>query len=105
MAVRAVLDAVAQALHDRHAEADRPAADAPGAVIADLAPPLVHRGMEPAALQDWLDGWDGPVEIEPRDVTPARLAATLRAGPTAFSAPPPAATAPRRPGGRGSHWR
>ena len=41
---------------------------APGAVIADLAPPLLSRGFDVAKAQAWLDGWDGPVEIELREL-------------------------------------
>jgi ketosteroid isomerase-like protein len=40
----------------------------PGAAIADLAPPLVSRGFDVAKAQAWLDDWDGPVEIEMRDL-------------------------------------
>ncbi len=42
---------------------------APDARIADLAPPLLTTGIDEPGLQAWLDGWDGPVETEPRDVT------------------------------------
>ena len=41
---------------------------APDAVIADLAPPLVRRGLDRDATQAWLDGWDGPVELTTRDL-------------------------------------
>lgn len=40
----------------------------PRAVSADLAPPLVRRGIDQAATQKWLDGWDGPVELLTRDL-------------------------------------
>jgi ketosteroid isomerase-like protein len=36
---------------------------APDAIIADLAPPLIRRGLDPGVMQAWLDGWDGPVEL------------------------------------------
>jgi ketosteroid isomerase-like protein len=39
----------------------------PDAFIFNLAPPLVHRGIDIAETQAWLDSWDGPIEIEPRD--------------------------------------
>jgi ketosteroid isomerase-like protein len=29
--------------------------------------PLVHHGIEPAETQAWLDTWEGPITIEPRD--------------------------------------
>ena len=41
---------------------------APEAAIADLAPPLMRRGFDVGATQAWLDGWDGPVEVEMRDL-------------------------------------
>lgn len=65
--VRGVLEAIAQGLHDRDADAIA-RHYAPGAAIADLAPPLVRRGMDAAGLQAWLDGWDGPVDITYRDL-------------------------------------
>jgi len=39
----------------------------PGAAIFNLAPPLVHHGIDIAETQAWLDTWNGPVVIEPRD--------------------------------------
>lgn len=39
----------------------------PDAVIFSLAPPLLHRGIDIAETQAWLDTWEGPIEIEPRD--------------------------------------
>ena len=65
-AVRAVLDAVRQGLHDK----DAAAIDthfAPGAVIFDLAPPLAH-GVNTPGLSSWLETWDGPVEQEWADL-------------------------------------
>lgn len=40
---------------------------APGAAIYSLAPPLIHKGLDPAEKQAWFDTWDGPITIEPRD--------------------------------------
>jgi ketosteroid isomerase-like protein len=37
------------------------------AAIYNLAPPLVHHGIDLAETQAWLDTWDGPITIEPRD--------------------------------------
>jgi len=45
------------------------AAYADDAMVCDLSPPLAHRGIDAAAKQAWLDTWEGPVELEPRDVT------------------------------------
>ena len=44
---------------------------APGAVAFELAPPLSlapEQVRDVAAFQAWLDGWEGPVEIELRDL-------------------------------------
>jgi ketosteroid isomerase-like protein len=38
---------------------------APDAAIFNLAPPLVHRGIDIAETQAWLDTWEGPIEITP----------------------------------------
>jgi ketosteroid isomerase-like protein len=39
------------------------------AVIFDLSPPLLSPlGTDAAAVQGWLDTWDGPVDQTPRDV-------------------------------------
>ncbi len=37
------------------------------AAIFSLAPPLIHRGIDIAGTQAWLDTWDGPIEIVARD--------------------------------------
>ena len=65
-AVRSVLSAVAAASRARDAEA-LARQYAPGAWIADLAPPLLSRGMDTAGVQAWFDGWGGPVEVALRD--------------------------------------
>ena len=41
---------------------------APDAVIFDLAPPLGRRGMTRDSVAAWLSGWDGPIQIDARDV-------------------------------------
>jgi ketosteroid isomerase-like protein len=66
-AIRAVTDAIAAAAYRKDAAA-MARHYAPGAVIADLAPPLLSRGFDIAKAQGWLDSWDGPVEIEMRDL-------------------------------------
>jgi ketosteroid isomerase-like protein len=40
---------------------------APNAAIFNLAPPLLHRGVDLPEKQAWFDSWETPVEIEPRD--------------------------------------
>ena len=37
------------------------------AAVYSLAPPLEHRGIDRTGLQAWLDTWEGPITIEPRD--------------------------------------
>ena len=66
-AIQAVLNAVRQGLHEKDAAAIG-AQFASNAVIFDLAPPLAH-GLDVPGLSAWLDGWDGPVDQEWRDMT------------------------------------
>ena len=68
---RAEVEEVFQRLAKAHADHDADAiadAYAPGAVIFDLAPPLVRRGMNRENVAAWLVGWDGPIQIDARDV-------------------------------------
>ena len=64
--ILAVIDGMKQARHDKnvHALAAPYTGDA---AIFSLAPPLVHRGIDIAETQAWLDTWDGPIEITPQD--------------------------------------
>lgn len=66
-AIREVIGAIAAGhrMKDAAAIARHYAA---GARIADLAPPLLRRGFDADGIQAWLEGWDGPVEIEARDL-------------------------------------
>jgi ketosteroid isomerase-like protein len=65
--IRAILDALAAAYRAKDAKAiERHYVE--GARIADLAPPLLRRGFDAAAVHTWLDSWDGPVEIATRDL-------------------------------------
>jgi uncharacterized protein (TIGR02246 family) len=60
-----------QKLARAHADHDADAiveAYAPDAVIFDLAPPLGRRGMNRDSVAAWLAGWDGPIQIDARDV-------------------------------------
>ena len=41
----------------------------PAAVIYDLAPPLGRRGMNRDSVTAWLAGWQGPIQIDARDVS------------------------------------
>jgi ketosteroid isomerase-like protein len=40
---------------------------APNAAIFNLAPPLIHHGIDIQEKQAWFDSWATPVEIEARD--------------------------------------
>jgi ketosteroid isomerase-like protein len=68
---RAEIEAVLKQLVIAHAKHDAAAiADsyAPDAVIYDLAPPLGRRGMYSENIAAWLAGWEGPIQIDSRDV-------------------------------------
>ncbi|MDQ2804849.1 MAG: nuclear transport factor 2 family protein [Pseudomonadota bacterium] len=65
-AILALLTRVRQAHHDKDARAIAECYAA-SAVICDLSPPLAHHGIDMAEKQAWLDSWDGPIELEPRD--------------------------------------
>jgi ketosteroid isomerase-like protein len=65
-AIRAIIEAVNQAHHDKDAAAIT-AQYAQDAVIADLSPPLTHIGIDAAQKAAWLDTWEGPVERLSRD--------------------------------------
>ena len=68
---RAEIEALFQKLARAHADHDADAiveVYAPDAVIFDLAPPLQRRGMNRDSIAAWLAGWDGPIQIEAREV-------------------------------------
>ncbi len=65
-AILAVIDGMAKARYDKSAQAIA-APYAPDAAIFNLAPPLVHHGIDIPETQEWLDTWDGPIQIEPRN--------------------------------------
>jgi ketosteroid isomerase-like protein len=65
-AILAVLANVRQSQHDKDVAlfADQFAQDAS---IFNLAPPLIHHGIDRAEKQAWFDSWSTPIEIESRD--------------------------------------
>jgi ketosteroid isomerase-like protein len=68
---RTEIEALFKQLVRAHADRDADAiveAYAPNAVIYDLAPPLGRRGMKRDSVAAWLAGWDGPIQIDARDV-------------------------------------
>jgi uncharacterized protein (TIGR02246 family) len=69
---RTEIEALFQQLVRAHADHDADAiieAYAADAVIYDLAPPLGRRGMNRDSVAAWLAGWDGPIQIDARDVS------------------------------------
>jgi ketosteroid isomerase-like protein len=65
-AILEVIAGMARARYEKNAAAIA-APYASDAAIYSLAPPLEHRGIDLAAIQAWLNTWDGPITIEPRD--------------------------------------
>ncbi|HEX4286937.1 MAG TPA: nuclear transport factor 2 family protein [Terracidiphilus sp.] len=67
---RRVRDTIA-ALHRAHYTKDASAAAslyADNAAISNLAPPLEQRGINVEEKQAWMDSWETPIEIAPRDL-------------------------------------
>jgi ketosteroid isomerase-like protein len=64
--IRALIEAAHQVHHDKDAAAIV-ARYAPGAPIFNLAPPLVHHGVDHQEKQAWLDSCEGPIDLESRD--------------------------------------
>jgi uncharacterized protein (TIGR02246 family) len=65
--IRRLIEARQQA----HRNKDAGAIAAPYAEDAeryDLAPPLVHRGVDREALDQWLATWEGPITIDTQDL-------------------------------------
>ncbi|BCH22272.1 YybH family protein [Mesorhizobium sp. L-8-3] len=67
-AISALIEGIQRSIHDK----DSAAALAPyasDATIFDLAPPLVSAtGTDPARLQAWFDGWEGPIDRSTQDL-------------------------------------
>jgi ketosteroid isomerase-like protein len=61
-----VIAGMAKARYEKDARAIA-APYASDAAIFNLAPPLVHRGIDVAETQAWLETWATPITIEPRD--------------------------------------
>lgn len=65
-AILAVIESMTKARYAKNAQAIA-APYHPNAAIFNLAPPLVHQGIDIGETQAWLDTWEGPIEIESRD--------------------------------------
>jgi ketosteroid isomerase-like protein len=64
--IRALIERHHKAYFDKDAAAIA-AAFSSDAAIFDLAPPLLHAGMDIRGKQAWLDSWNGPIVLETRD--------------------------------------
>jgi PhnB protein len=97
-AIRALIDERIAALRDKDG-ARAVAVLADGIVAFELAPPLVaQRATDADAAQAWLDGFEGPVETELRDL---RIHVE---GAVAFSHSLNRLRATRKGGGRVDFW-
>lgn len=65
-AIFAVLDNLSQAHFTKDVELFA-AQFAPAVPIYNLAPPLIHHGVDIGEKQAWFDSWSTPITIEPRD--------------------------------------
>jgi uncharacterized protein (TIGR02246 family) len=68
---RTEIEALLQKLSRAHVDHDADViveAYAPEAMIYDLAPPLGRRGMDRDSVRAWLASWEGPIQIDARDV-------------------------------------
>ena len=65
-AIRALVEGVDKAHHDRDPEAIT-APFASNAILFDLSPPLAH-GVSAKETAAWLDTWDGPVNRKVQDL-------------------------------------
>jgi ketosteroid isomerase-like protein len=66
VAILAVIDTMSEALFTKNAQ-KFVSAFAADAAVFNLAPPLMHHGVDPAEKQAWFDSWLTPLELEPRD--------------------------------------
>lgn len=66
-AIEAVGEAIERGLRERDVRSIA-SCYAAGATIYDLAPPLGHP-FDASGLAAWMDGWQGPIEVEKRDTT------------------------------------
>jgi ketosteroid isomerase-like protein len=64
--ILALAEAMPKANHDKDAAAFA-APFAADAAVFNLAPPLVHHGIDIKEKQDWYDSWATPVDLESRD--------------------------------------
>jgi PhnB protein len=64
--ILALIDKMHKANYEKDAAAFAALYTADAAVF-NLAPPLVHRGIDLSEKKAWFDTWNGPVEVKARD--------------------------------------
>jgi len=64
--ILALIDKMHKANYDKDAAGFVALFDTDAAVF-NLAPPLVHHGINLQEKQAWFDSWDGPIELEARN--------------------------------------
>jgi ketosteroid isomerase-like protein len=65
--IRSVIEKLHRAHHDKNASAIA-TAYAGDATLFTLAPPLAYHGVDLKEKQAWLDSWDGPIDLESKDL-------------------------------------
>ena len=65
--IRIIVDSIHKAHHDKDAAAIA-APYLPDAAVFNLAPPLMHTGVDVEEKRRWLASWSTPIELESRDV-------------------------------------
>ena len=65
--ILALADSLLKANHNKDADAFA-APFAPDAAVFNLAPPLVHHGINLHEKRAWFDSWETPVDLEARDL-------------------------------------
>jgi ketosteroid isomerase-like protein len=65
--IRALIETVHKGHHSKEA-ATIVAGYARDAAVFSLAPPLSHVGMDVEEKKAWLDTWEGPIDLESRDL-------------------------------------
>lgn len=64
--IEALFEQLSRAYAERNADAIV-SAYTRDALIYDLAPPLLHRGLDVKSLGEWLATWDGPLGMDMQD--------------------------------------
>jgi ketosteroid isomerase-like protein len=64
--IRNLIETLHRARHDKDAEAVA-AVYEHNAAIANLAPPLYHRGINIHETEAWFETWEGPIDLEAHD--------------------------------------